>query len=100
MGASAALLLYRIARPSGHFLGRVRLRPETEEGNSEPLTHRDVYIPVQPDGVRNPLVKVDAPPPGIIIYRFDEAFVSFFFFLENFSLSLSKDCFTDSAYFL
>lgn len=75
VAASAALLLFRIARPRGQFLGRVRLQAESPDETLEPLTHRDVYIPVQPDGVINPLVKVEAPPPGVIIYRFDEAFL-------------------------
>ncbi|KAL8286568.1 hypothetical protein RQP46_004585 [Phenoliferia psychrophenolica] len=73
VAASAALLLYRIARPSGHFLGRVRVHAETAEVSPLPRTHRDVYVPVNPDGVRNPLVVVEAPPPGVIIYRFSEA---------------------------
>lgn len=76
VAASIALLLFRIARPRGQFLGRVRLHEETEEGSEQgPVTTRDVYIPVHPDGVTNPLVQVDAPPPGVIIYRFDEAFL-------------------------
>ncbi|KAM0749048.1 putative sulfate permease [Meredithblackwellia eburnea MCA 4105] len=75
VGASAALLLYRIARPRGHFLGRVRVHSELEEGQSAPLSHRDVYVPLSPDGIRNPQIKVEAPPPGVIIYRVDEAFL-------------------------
>jgi len=91
VGCSVALLLYRIARPRGAFLGRVRLRPdvaprpptptEKETGGSgsvspvSPVLHRDVYLPLLPDGVRNPLVQVDAPPPGVIVYRFEESFL-------------------------
>ena len=63
----------KVARPKGHFLGRVRVFAETAEVSPSPRTHRDVYVPVTPDGVRNPLVVVEAPPPGVIIYRFDEA---------------------------
>ncbi|KAK4706104.1 solute carrier family 26 (sodium-independent sulfate anion transporter), member 11, partial [Phenoliferia sp. Uapishka_3] len=73
VGASAALLLYRIARPKGQFLGRVRVRADIE--GPAPLSQRDVYVPRQPDGIRNPNLRVDAPPPGVIIYRFDEAFL-------------------------
>ncbi|KAM0748675.1 sulfate permease [Meredithblackwellia eburnea MCA 4105] len=75
VGASAALLLYRIARPRGHFLGRVRIHSESSDGTASPQTSRDVYVPLTPDGIRNPQIKVEAPPPGIIIYRVDEAFL-------------------------
>lgn len=76
VGLSGALLLYRVARPRGHFLGRVRIHDEAPEGqNAKEMSQRDVYVPLQPDGVRNPLVQVEAPPPGVIIYRFDEAFL-------------------------
>ncbi|GEM06635.1 sulfate permease [Rhodotorula toruloides] len=91
VGASVALLLFRIARPRGAFLGRVRIRPdvqlppsrdEQEEGTSSGmlspypvLPGRDVYLPLLPDGVRNPLVQVEAPPPGVIVFRFEESFL-------------------------
>ncbi|GAA5969941.1 hypothetical protein JCM11641_008092, partial [Rhodosporidiobolus odoratus] len=82
VAASVALLLIRIARPRGAFLGRVRLRPDISQPPSPsdsgpaPLTlrlpTRDVYLPLLPDGVRNPLVQVEAPPPGVIVFRFEE----------------------------
>lgn len=74
MGASAALLLYRIAKPRGQFLGRVRVHPDVADSSSN-FHQRDVYVPLNPDGVRNPQVKVDAPPPGIIVFRLEEAFL-------------------------
>ncbi|GJN87603.1 hypothetical protein Rhopal_000558-T1 [Rhodotorula paludigena] len=94
VGASAALLLFRIARPRGAFLGRVRIRPDVypnspleQKDSSENVAgsgsvtpaagsrfgiSRDVYLPLLPDGVRNPLVQVEAPPPGVIVFRFEE----------------------------
>ncbi|BGP38822.1 Sulfate permease 2 [Rhodotorula kratochvilovae] len=93
VGASVALLLFRIARPRGAFLGRVRLRPDVaapgegldkdgeSPGGSGAVTpasralHRDVYLPLLPDGVRNPLVQVESPPDGVIVYRFEESFL-------------------------
>lgn len=95
VGASVALVLFRIARPRGAFLGRVRIRPDTgppsyasaqdgSDGESSPTRPaspplppgiRDVYLPLLPDGVRNPLVQVDPPPPGIIVFRFEESFI-------------------------
>lgn len=96
VGASVALLLFRIARPRGAFLGRVRIRPDIasppsyaaaqdgSDGATSPVRSsspplppgvRDVYLPLLPDGVRNPLVQVDPPPPGIIVFRFEESFI-------------------------
>lgn len=96
VGASVALLLFRIARPRGAFLGRVRIRPDVasppsyaaaqdgSDGATSPVRSssppvppgvRDVYLPLLPDGVRNPLVQVDPPPPGIIVFRFEESFI-------------------------
>jgi solute carrier family 26 (sodium-independent sulfate anion transporter), member 11 len=74
IGASAALLLVRIARPRGTFLGRVVLH----ETNGKET--RDVFIPLpssssQPQGVINPAIKVSPPIPGVIIYRFEESFI-------------------------
>ncbi|GAA5890145.1 hypothetical protein JCM5296_002830 [Sporobolomyces johnsonii] len=74
VGASVALLLFRIARPRGAFLGRVRLRPDLENPNST-AAYRDVYVPLTPDGVRNPMVRVEPPPPGVIVFRFEESFL-------------------------
>ena len=75
VGASVLLLLVRIARPRGKFLGRVVLL-----GNSGKET-RDVFIPLPntrsspEEGVINPDIKVSPPRPGVIIYRFEESFI-------------------------
>ncbi|GAA5946684.1 hypothetical protein JCM3765_000348 [Sporobolomyces pararoseus] len=76
VGASVALLLFRIARPRGAFLGRVRLRTELENAQI-PAPYRDVFVPLKPNGttITNPLVKVEPPPPGIIVFRFEESFL-------------------------
>lgn len=69
---SLALLLVRVARPRGYFLGKITLRsPQT--GSSDA---RDVYVPLNPKAsLMNDTVKVTPPPPGIIVYRFEESFV-------------------------
>lgn len=73
LATSVVLLLFRIARPKGHFLGRVRIQPGSVESGVQP---RDVYVPLcSSSGVTNRDVKVEAPPPGIIIYRFEESFL-------------------------
>jgi len=80
IGASVLLLLVRIARPRGTFLGRVVLHDENARES------RDVFIPLpnampsshisfRPQGVINPDIKVLPPLPGVIIYRFEESFV-------------------------
>ena len=72
LASSAALLLFRIARPKGHFLGRVRVQPE----NPERGTVRDVFVPLDGHGgMTNQGVHVEPPPPGIVIYRFEESFL-------------------------
>ena len=68
---SLALLLVRLARPRGYFLGRVSL---TEQGSS--ADSRDVFVPIKKNGVLNPYVKVNPPEPGVIVYRFEEVSVS------------------------
>ncbi|KAG6335871.1 hypothetical protein ID866_3208 [Astraeus odoratus] len=67
---SLALLLVRIARPRGYFLGKVVLSDPTGLSNS-----REVFIPLRPDGVTNPDVKVEPPPPGVIVYRLEESYL-------------------------
>ncbi|KAI0078989.1 sulfate permease [Panus rudis PR-1116 ss-1] len=72
--ASAALLLIRIARPRGYFLGKVTLhldgarKPEPE--------YRDVYVPLNPKArLMNTSVKVIPPAPGVLVYRPEESLV-------------------------
>lgn len=74
IGASVVLLLVRIARPRGTFLGRIIL----QDGNGKET--RDVFMPLstptsRPQGVVNPDIRVLPPPPGVIIYRFEESFI-------------------------
>lgn len=76
VGASLALLLIRIARPRGRWLGRVRIHyGQSTRQSPDDIGHRDVFVPLDDrDGLRDPSVRVDPPPPGILIYRFEEAF--------------------------
>jgi solute carrier family 26 (sodium-independent sulfate anion transporter), member 11 len=71
IGASLVLLLIRVAHPRGYFLGKVTLRADSRESEGT----REVYVPLKPDGVTNQQIKVDAPSPGVIIYRFEESFL-------------------------
>ena len=69
--SSVLLLLFRIARPGGHFLGRVRVGVETQEEDGVGRTVREVYVPINASSssLTNPQVKVEAPPAGVVIYR-------------------------------
>ncbi|KAI0818831.1 sulfate permease [Irpex lacteus] len=69
---SAALLLVRIARPRGYFMGKLSLRSADHNAQES----RDVYIPLNPKAsLQNSAVKVLPPAPGVIVYRFEESFV-------------------------
>lgn len=71
IAASIALLLIRLARPRGSFLGKVSV--ETESGAEK--ERREVFVPIKQNGVNNPHIKVVPPAPGILIYRFEESYL-------------------------
>nr|XP_036588688.1 sulfate permease [Colletotrichum truncatum]KAF6800062.1 sulfate permease [Colletotrichum truncatum] len=95
---SAALLLLRLARARGRFLGRVRTHRHPDRGSpeqiesdrhsvssSETLPHtqplashhsagRDVFLPLDRKDGTNPAVQVGELYPGVFIYRFTEGF--------------------------
>ncbi|KAL7411309.1 sulfate permease [Mrakia frigida] len=75
--ASVLLLLFRIARPGGHFLGRVKVAVETQEEDGVGRSFREVFVPINgsSNSLTNPTVKVEAPPAGVVIYRFEESFI-------------------------
>jgi solute carrier family 26 (sodium-independent sulfate anion transporter), member 11 len=72
VGASIVVLLYRIARPRGEFLGRVRIQA-VDGLNAAQKKIRAVYVPLRRKNM-NPDIHVDDPPPGVLIYRFEESF--------------------------
>jgi sodium-independent sulfate anion transporter 11 len=69
--ASVALLLIRLARPRGQFLGKISL----ETDSSDEKEKRDIFVPIKQNGINNPLIKVSPPAPGILIYRFEESYL-------------------------
>ncbi|KAL2132023.1 hypothetical protein VTI74DRAFT_4307 [Chaetomium olivicolor] len=87
---SAAMLLFRILRAKGRFLGRVRVASMlgdhvvgddfrqvaaygTFTGTPE-APFRNVFLPITHADGSNPEVELDNPYPGIFIYRFSEGF--------------------------
>lgn len=88
---SLALLLYRFAKAQGTFLGKVkvhavvgnRLLPEhgeiaqstkLSEASHPDLTARNVFLPVDHADGSNQEIQIDAPYPGVFIYRFSDGF--------------------------
>lgn len=70
--ASIVLLLLRIARPRGAFLGRVTIHADAPS-KSDPKEARDVFVPLKNNGIINREIEVTPPAPGVIIYRFEES---------------------------
>ena len=70
LATSAALLIFKLAHPRGHFLGRVRVH-----SSNNPSDSRDVFVPHSPNRVINPQIRVEPPAPGVLIYRFEESFI-------------------------
>ncbi|CAN8099806.1 unnamed protein product [Discula destructiva] len=94
---SAALLLYRLLRNRGTFLGRLKVRsvhgnnllgqdtrPQSGEygtfSSSSSASHagfpvsRTVYLPLDHTDGTNPALPLEQPYPGVFIYRFSEGF--------------------------
>ncbi|GJD04373.1 sulfate permease [Colletotrichum higginsianum] len=79
MCASAALLLVRLAKAKGHFLGRVRVYRATKDttgkgGEAIEIPSREAYVPLAKDDGTNPNIDVQSPYPGVFVYRFGEGF--------------------------
>lgn len=76
LAASLALLLFRVAVPGGAFLGRVRVGVESKSENGEASIRqtRDVYVPFHSNNPDSK-VKVEAPPDGVVVFRFSESFL-------------------------
>lgn len=87
---SAAMLLFRILKGRGRFLGRVEVksildnnvvgeapRQSQEYGTftgHKDAPYRNVFLPITHADGSNPVVDLDSPHPGIFIYRFSEGF--------------------------
>ncbi|KDQ14587.1 hypothetical protein BOTBODRAFT_32716 [Botryobasidium botryosum FD-172 SS1] len=70
IAVTGALLLYRIAKAHGDFVGRIRVYGA--DGYAEP---RNIFIPIDHADGSNPSVPVEAPTPGVFIFRLRENIV-------------------------
>lgn len=67
---SAAVMLWRIAKPRGDFLGRISVRTVA---NGE---RRNILRPLDnKDDPTNPSIPVEHPYPGVFIFRFNSDFI-------------------------
>ena len=91
---SAALLLFRVVKANGRFLGKVKIHSVIgdhlledkfpsygTEGVQRPaapskddLSSRNVFLPINHHDGSNPNIDVESPYPGIFIFRFSEGF--------------------------
>lgn len=78
---SLAVLLFRLAKAQGHFLGQVKvhsvigdhlLDDESKLDSKHFENVRDVYLPNSRVDGSNPNIKIYQPSPGIFIYRLSE----------------------------
>jgi MFS superfamily sulfate permease-like transporter len=78
IGLSLAILLFRMFKAQGSFLGRIRIRTVhqgknygMEETDSD---SRSYFLPLDRRDGSNPDIPIERPYPGIFIYRFTEGF--------------------------
>ncbi|OAA68478.1 sulfate permease [Niveomyces insectorum RCEF 264] len=89
---SAAMLLFRILKASGTFLGRVKVHSVlgdhvigqdhhevigpygSVQGLSNELAARSVFLPIDHADGSNPHVELETPYPGVFIYRFSNGY--------------------------
>ena len=91
---SFVLLLVRLARTRGEFLGRVsayravdelrdcndendedeRAKSGKQKARRSQSSERDIYMPLNRKDASNPNIKVETPYPGVFVYRFTEGY--------------------------
>ncbi|CAI7622573.1 unnamed protein product [Penicillium glandicola] len=89
---SVAVLLFRVAKARGQFLGRVTIHSVVGDhlldndgkygsfgtnktpSDDEDRHHRTIFLPLNHTDGSNPDIEVEQPLPGIFIYRFAEGF--------------------------
>jgi sodium-independent sulfate anion transporter 11 len=86
VGMSIFLLLFKMFKAHGKFLGKVKIRSiqgSSEGGSSSSLdlllgkqaeNVRNIFLPLDRHDGTNPRVELELPYPGVFIYRFTEGF--------------------------
>ncbi|CAF2863871.1 unnamed protein product [Rotaria sp. Silwood2] len=74
--SSGALLLFRIAKARGDFVGRVQIQQIklNSDGHAR-ITNRNIYVPLDHSDGTNPTIIPISPGNGIFIYRLNESFL-------------------------
>lgn len=74
--ASGALLLFRIAKARGQFVGRVQIQQvKFSSDNHGHVSTRNIYVPINHSDGSNPTILPASPGNGIFIYRLNESFL-------------------------
>lgn len=84
---SLAVLLFRIVKAQGQFLGRVKVHSvvgdhvldvdgkyDANLAAGRNSAYRNIFLPINHNDGSNPDIQVEQPHPGIFIYRFSEGF--------------------------
>jgi len=82
---SLAVLLFRVVKARGHFVGKVKIHSvigdHLVEDNAaaqklydEDVAVRNTFLPVDHNDGTNPDLHIESPYPGVFIYRFSEGF--------------------------
>lgn len=83
VGVSFGLLMWRQLFTHGALLGKVRIHTATPNAIAQKdgsyaagseSSGREAYIPINRKDGSNPLVDIESPFPGVLIYRFTEGF--------------------------
>jgi sodium-independent sulfate anion transporter 11 len=85
ISVSVAVLLFRVVKAHGHFIGRVKVHSVIGDHLLEDKFHdqaqllddreyRSIFLPLDHNDGTNPNIHVETPYPGIFIYRFSEGF--------------------------
>ncbi|KAJ2887325.1 hypothetical protein H4R27_000124 [Coemansia aciculifera] len=77
VAASAALLLFRIAKAQGKFVGTVRVVYDqpAPAATSNTAESRDIFVPLDHSDGSNPSVTPQHPQGGVFIYRLNEGYL-------------------------
>ena len=83
---SVAVLLFRVVKARGRFLGRVKIHSVIGDhyinddgqygtfGGDSHKSARSIFLPIEHNDGSNPQVEVETPYPGVFIYRFSEGY--------------------------